>query len=506
LSFIVFLLSFTTLFKLRIFLFSFPLVYIMSEIASHYPQGMGSYNNRTYIGGYETWKGTGQYSNPVAITAGNIRPLTNKDYTNVTVSKPGLARPQKWQYRKGTVTNPRQTIIVNPENPSQYITVNTNRESRSSKSYSLIGQLIDRPGQFSVKHNPSDELNGTDQLNKDCTTCTGIGIVTDYYPEPFLTNNPEPVSTNTPYSRPNSVCCNEAKKALLRVRPASTNLKKNYYTTLEQYRQNRCQTYDQKAFNFYSASQATANAEILKNNPQITEQMLLAAKPGSALAISNTYIANCYPNTGNDSQYDLVIQAFEITNNAGLFSQSDIANYYSQHIQTLQQYILFIQSITQSVQALILFKQFIENPYYGMALSGPSNPRGCKLTVYKPSNSQFAVEGGVSSSARTFKLSVATVEKDTYNTNKFKGSGSRKTIPNVGGQPFTPFIYKNKVEKCNPSLPIMFRQVSYNPKTCFRNSDDYFYKNVTNLGSVSVGPTVANNGISASIPGGQPIR
>ena len=479
----------------------------MSEIASHYPQGMGSYNNRTYIGGYESWKGTGEYSNPVAITAGNIRPLTNKDYTNVTVSKPGLARPQKWQYRKGTTTTPRQTIIVNPENPAQYITVNTNRESKSSKSYSLIGQLIDRPGQFSVKHNPPNEINGSSQLDIDCATCTGIGIITDYYPEPFLTNNPEPVSTNTPYSRPNSVCCNEARKALLRVRPASTNLKKNYYTTLEQYRQNRCQTYEQKAFNFYSANQASANAEILKNNPQITEQMLLSAKPGSPLALSNTYIANCYPNTGIglNTQLDLVTQIFEITNNANVFLQADIVNFYAQQIQTIQQYALFIQTITNSQQAYEIFKRFVENPYYGMALTGPSNPRGCKLTVYKPSNSQFAIEGGVSSSTRTFKLSVSTIEKSVYNNNRLKGSGSGSTA-NIGGQPFTPLIYKNKVEKCNPSLPIIFRQVSYNPKTCFRNSNDYFYKNVKDLGNLTAGATVANNGISATTPGGQPIR
>ena len=42
----------------------------------------------------------------------------------------------------------------------------------------------------------------------------------------------------------------DEKKALKRVRPASTNLKKNYYTTHKQYMQNRCQTYEQRVFNF----------------------------------------------------------------------------------------------------------------------------------------------------------------------------------------------------------------------------------------------------------------
>ena len=462
----------------------------MSEIASHYPQGMGSYNNRTYIGGYETWKGTGQYSNPVAITAGNIRPFTNKDYTNVYPSKPGLARPQKWQYRKGTVTAPKQTIIVNPENPAQYITVNTDRESKSSKSYSLIGQLIDRPGQFSVKHNPATELNEANQMDKDCNTCHGIGLVTDFYPEPYLTNNPEPVTTNTPCSRPNSFCCNEARKALLRVRPASTNLKKNYFTTLQQYRQNRCQTYDQKVFNFYASN--TNTAETLQNNPGLTEQMLLSAKPGSALALSNTYVANCYPNTSLSgyTESELVLVAFNYINNANILTSQEISEFYAAKIQTIQLFSQYLKTLTNSTQAIEIFERFIANPYYGMSLTGPSNPRGCKLVVYKPSNPQFAVEGGVSSSTRTFKLAVTTVEKNTYNNNRMKGLS----------------MNKNKVPGCNPALPIMFRQVAYNPKTCFRSSDDYFSKSVTNLGSVSAGATVATNGISASNPGGQPIK
>ena len=462
----------------------------MSEIASHYPQGMGSYNNRTYIGGYESWKGAGLYSNPVAITTGNIRPFTNKDYTNIYPSKFGLARPQKWQYRKGTTTTPKQTIIVNPENPAQYITVNTDRESKSSKSYSLIGQLIDRPGQFSVKHNPPSELNEAAQMDKDCTTCHGIGLVTDFYPEPYLTNNPEPVSTNTPYSRPNSFCCNEARKALLRVRSASTNLKKNYFTTLQQYRQNRCQTYDQKVFNFYSSNQAEANRIALQNNPALTEKMLLSAKPGSPLALSNTYIANCYPNTSLSgySQSELVLSAFGYINNANILSSSEIARFYALQIQTFQIFAEYLKTLTNTEQAVQIFDRFISNPYYGMALTGPSNPRGCKLVVYKPSNPQFATEGGVSSSTRTFKLAVTTVEKNKYNNNKH------------------PFIYKDKTPACNPALPIMFRQVSYNPKTCFRSSDDYFSKSVTNSGSLSTGPTVANNGVSASNPGGQSIK
>ena len=48
----------------------------MTTLTSPLPQGMGSYNNRSNVGGYVTWKGSGMYSNPAAITSGNIRPLT----------------------------------------------------------------------------------------------------------------------------------------------------------------------------------------------------------------------------------------------------------------------------------------------------------------------------------------------------------------------------------------------------------------------------------------------
>ena len=89
-----------------------------------YPLGMNTYNNSLNIGGYETWKGTGSYSNPVAVTAGNIRPLTNKDPTNIASGAFGRPRPLKI-YRKGTTT-PTPLIVQDPDNPNSYIYLNTN--------------------------------------------------------------------------------------------------------------------------------------------------------------------------------------------------------------------------------------------------------------------------------------------------------------------------------------------------------------------------------------------
>jgi hypothetical protein len=121
----------------------------------------------------------------------------------------------------------------------------------------------------------------------------------------------------------------------------------------------------------------------------------------------------------------------------------------------------------KTLQAAYLFKNFITNPYIGMSLSGPSNPNACKLAVYKPSNPQFAVQGAVSSSARTLKLTVATIRTAIGDSR----SGSNNVILNFGKPGNVPYIYKSKVQKCTPALPLIFRGLGvhsplYNPATC----------------------------------------
>ena len=106
-------------------------------------QGMKSYNNtvKGSSSGVIT-KGTGDYSYPIAITSGNIRPLTNKDYRNNAPQKFGLPRPLKWQYRKG-VSFHKNVIDLDPNDPNVYI--NTSRVSRTS-IVNLVGLTIDQPG------------------------------------------------------------------------------------------------------------------------------------------------------------------------------------------------------------------------------------------------------------------------------------------------------------------------------------------------------------------------
>uniref|UniRef100_A0A6C0KXI6 Uncharacterized protein n=1 Tax=viral metagenome TaxID=1070528 RepID=A0A6C0KXI6_9ZZZZ len=466
-----------------------------------YPLGMESYNNRVPTGGYETWKGTGSYSNPVAITAGNIRPLTNKDPTNIGVGAFGRARPLK-QYRKGTTT-PVPIIVQDPNNSSNYIYVNTNRAVKSSTSSSLIDQTIFRPGQFSVKHNPPIEINESFQLNIDCKTCDGIGLVTSFSPETYLTNNPREVSTNNPGTVPgkNTFCCNPQKNALKLCRPASTNLKKNYYQTLQQYRENRCQTYEQRAFNFKSSLSNATSIYDLENNPQISQSMIQNAKPGDPIANLNLYVANCYPNTdyATNSPVYIIAQAYQYIKNAGLLTPSDIQNYNSKVFTTFSEFNSFLSALSSgnSVQALKIFTNILSNPYLGMRFSGPSNPRGCKLVVYKPSNPQFANQGGVMSSARTLKLGLTTIEKYVAGTNKGKRNQTNINFNvDAGSNPGNFNIYKSKTPLCNAA----YYTKNGDPKTCdsFRNSLDYQDKFVSQLGITLAGPNVSTNGISTS--------
>ena len=225
--------------------------------SAFYPLGMNSYNNRLPQGGYKSWKGTGVFSNPVGITAGNIRPLTNNDLTNSVPQKFGLPRPIQ-HYRKGiTVTSVDGSF--------------NSRQVRSSSQGNLISQMIDIPGGYTIKPNTTTETSNREKLDRDCKTCQGIGIISNWQPITDLTEKPE-AETQSP-----KFCCNQERNALRRVRPASTKLKKNYYTTTTNYLYNRCQTFEQKQFNYLSLGNA-------------------ATKPGAPLSQNNKYRANCNPN------------------------------------------------------------------------------------------------------------------------------------------------------------------------------------------------------------------
>ena len=412
---------------------------------SFYPVGMGKYGNRLNQGGYKTWKGDGINKNPVGIAPGHIRPLTNNDPGNVFPAPFGKARPIK-HYRKGSVISAllnRQTAMdSNVENPitkaeTDQIAYNVNRHVRSSLGTplgqgrdggGLLSELMDKPGAYSIKENTTEDVN---DLNRDCKTCQGVGVVSSYYPNKFyLTENPEPNVENK------KLCCNEERKALRRVVYASTNLKPNYYNTHFQYLQNRCQTHQQKSFNF--------------EPPTIEEKL------------ENTYLANCQPNAEiyQASETDLVYAILTLLVNGENISPTEYdaftKTYANVRLETLASFLKTVDNASAAIEA---FTKIINNPYIGIEPLTQSL-KGCKLTVYKPNNQQFAVQGAVQSSTRNLKLNVTTIETNAASFNN----------KNV--------LYKNKASHCN------------NPPICpFQNQKSCKYARLPSYNKSNVQPS-----------------
>lgn len=466
---------------------------------SFYPVGMGRPGNLRNQGGYKSWKGRNVNSNPTGIAHGHIRPLTNSDPGNVFYSPFGKARPLK-NYRKGRVI-PNIGIIVldkSKEGETIYknktylaeaelalIQYNLNRSVKSSKGTSLGGgfggsgllnEMQDKPGSYLVKQNSLNELSETLQIKKDCVTCQGVGIVDTYYPnETYLTENPEANTQNS------VLCCNQEKFALNRVVYANTNLPKTYYTTHFQYLQNRCKTYTQRAFNFQSYNYLNADEILDSQNPALTAALLKAAKPGSPLSITNTYVANCQPNyeLALASEINLVIALLDILKQKNVITEDQYITFKNKNsfkFTSLYEYLQSLPARTRD-EAVALFISYINNPYIGVPFSGYSNPRGCKLVVYKPNNPQFATQGAVESSTRTLKLNVTTIEKNaaSYYTNS---AGKYISKSNTSDLVFTnvPFLYKNKPsQRCEPP-PLNFSPTTYqNKKACnYVRKPDYF--------------------------------
>jgi len=427
---------------------------------SFYPVGMGLSVNLRNQGGYKSWKGTGVNSNPVGIAQGHIRLLTNNDIGNIFPSPFGKPRPLK-HYRKGRVI-PNVDDISQID--SELIQYNLNRSVKSSKGTSLGGgfggsgllnEMQDKPGSYLVKLNPINEDNEELQMNEDCTTCQGVGIVDTYYPNKnYLTENPEPVTTTKP------LCCNQEKFALKRVRYATTNLSKNYYTTHKQYLQNRCKLYNQKAFNFETTKQIDKFELLSSQDPYYTEALLKACKPGDPLSITNTYFANCQPNSEivMASEVNLVYIVLDILLKQNAITETQYNDFINQNIFKLTVLFDYLNTLPpeNSVPAVAIFTAFVNNPYYGVPLAGPSNPIGCKLTIYKPNNPQFAQQGAVDSSTRILKLNVTTIEKNAAVN--------------------APFLYKNKPTQPCEQPPLNFFPTTFkNKKLCrYVGKPEYF--------------------------------
>jgi len=408
-------------------------------------QSTGGYSNKSALNNipYVPWKGTSIFSNPVGITSTHIRPLTNNDPGNVFPTGFGLPRPLK-QYRKGTV------IPINIERPSTintiadieklFISYNINRAVKSSMGSSLgggnggtglISQMIDIPGSFIVKENKpeiTDNIGLTNNIitnnkgkniDQECTNCNGVGIVSSWMPINNLTEKPEPNVTNP------LLCCNQQRKALQRVLPSNTNIKKNYYQTTYMYLYNRCQTFKQRQFNFISGHIDKKIEQLFLAYPFVTAKILEYSKPGDPLSIINLYVAQCNPNFTVEKSVEIgfITALSKSLIDAGFITQSEYDTLIGQSSLSVQSFISSLQSILTLEQYKIVIDylyQLAANPYNGSFVSGPSNPKGCSQVYYKPNNPQFAKQGGVSSSTRTLKLTVDTINTASFKQHKLK--------------------------------------------------------------------------------------
>jgi len=216
-----------------------------------YPMGMSSYNNRQHTGGYVSPKtNVVPYQFQTGITASHIRPLTNRDPGNVFSAPFGRPRPIK-HYRKGTSQRPPLPLPLPlpPNENENTIPLRISYRQVASSLPTSIGLgsstgILDQPGTVSIQ----------DPLQPECSTCTGgTMLISSLKPVLNLTEKPQPIFFyDSNHNR--GICCSQERNARLRVLPASTNLSKRYYTRHQEYMYARCQTYEQREFNFVRQS------------------------------------------------------------------------------------------------------------------------------------------------------------------------------------------------------------------------------------------------------------
>jgi hypothetical protein len=149
--------------------------------------------------------------------------------------------------------------------------------------------------------------------------------------------------------------------------------------------------------------------------------------------------------------------------NANILTQAQVDEFYKLGINSIQGFFNWLNGLPPSEKepALKVFTDFISNPYWGMPLSGPSNPTGCQLVVYKPNNYQFAKQGAVDSSTRNLKLMVDTISTNAASIQNYNNTGPFLVNANqlyAGIDPNVSNLYKNKAPKCNTPWPLNFSQ------------------------------------------------
>lgn len=410
-----------------------------------YSLGMVNEFNQAGSQPYRSWKGRGIFSNPINIASGNLRPLTNLDPANSAPAKFGLPRPIK-HYRKG-----RSVVIRDESIPFIERQYYSNRIVQSSVPNDLIKQSIDNPGSIITK-----------QKDIDCTNCKGITMTDSYMPSPYLTENPLPKSTNAYF------CCNAQAKAIKRVLPASTLLKKNYFTTTYQKLYNRCQTFEQRQFNFLTGELPGAD-KVLNENPLLMTKLIINnVKPGEPLSNLNSYVANCSPagpTISSAIKYIFINRVIILWKNNNVITQQEAESLTvnSQNISDLINTIKQLPTIELRDLASKIYIQVYNNADVQNILPSLNYPKACSKVYYKPNNPRFAQQGAVSSATRTLFTITKTIETNLASLTRADLASVSKIYSQNNTIPAIPFIYKNKVPRCNPGLYTK----NGNSKVCF---------------------------------------
>lgn len=462
---------------------------------------------------YVPWKSTGVFSNPVGVTATHIRPLTNKDAGNIFPTGFGLARPIK-HYRKGTVMKSLSAIQTEWEMQTQaqteevvetpaakaeraQIAYNLNRAVKSSTGSSLgggnggtgmIAQVMEMPGATSFKENvvrtaveaqelatgntytPPVASNGEEKMDRECSRCEGVGVVSSWMPINNLTEKPQPNMTSASGGTGGGMCCNQQRKAITRTLGASTNVKKNYFQTTGAYLYNRCQTFEQRQFNFLRGVDPVV-AEWVREKALTPRQVEEAVTPGAPLSLGNYYVAQCNPNftVTSTAEAELIEEMARFYIASGKVTEEQWKSYLASvgegtapSLSSVVAYLSSLLSDEEQAKMRSVLRQIASDPQHAAVVTGPSNPRGCARVYYNPNNPQFAQQGAVSSATRTWKLNV-----DTITT-------SAAQIPEV------PYIYKNKSNlECQRATyignPFFFSGLHQNKRMCggSRTGDEY---------------------------------
>lgn len=339
------------------------------------------------------WKGNDV---PNSVSTGTIYPTKNKDNTILASYSASKPFPMK-HMRQG----------YNPDQTHRAHTAFTHSRMR-------VSTMQDRPGAYIQ--------NTSAPMTEEENDCLGTTFVSNVAPIHSLSETPNPL-----IGQSKVFCCNKEKDAKHRVLPTNTNLPVQYYPQRFQRLQSRCQTYDQKAFNFVSTSATDSNAFIAdcNANPEQTIQTNTTASIMNSVA--------------------------KTLANEGLITPEEYSEYKLFFtfgaVRTFADYAGFLNGC-DSPNAYIRAQQVL-NPY-GIDLANPNAVYGnqCKTTIYKPSNAQYSVQGSVKSSARTNKLHTTTNALYMWKETRRLGPGNvYRGIANPSENPDIPFFLKSKTRE-----------------------------------------------------------